>query len=99
MKVKIEFTNGNIEATEVMGVTIYQEQGIVFTTCANSRHNSIVNWKRYLELQQTTKLSTILWVEKKDIKRRKRKKTKKTSRNIASVSNNVYSNGKRKPNR
>ena len=38
MKVKIEFTNGNIEATEVMGVTIYREQGIVFTTCANSRH-------------------------------------------------------------
>ena len=38
MKVKIEFTNGNIETTEVMVVTIYQEQGIVFTTCANSRH-------------------------------------------------------------
>ena len=38
MRVKIEFTNGNIEVAKVSSVTIYREEGKVVTTCVNSRH-------------------------------------------------------------
>ena len=39
MRVKIEFTNGNIEVAEAVRVTIYRGGRHVFTTCANSRHS------------------------------------------------------------
>lgn len=45
MKVKIEFTNGSIEVVEAVIVTVYREEGQVFTICANSSHN----FKRKLE--------------------------------------------------
>lgn len=40
MKVKIEFTNGNIEVIKAVNVAIYREGGTVFTMCAgrNFRH-------------------------------------------------------------
>lgn len=39
MKVKIELTNGNIKVVELVSVTIYREEGMVFARSANSRHD------------------------------------------------------------
>ena len=38
MKVKIEFTNGNIEVAKMVSVAIYREEGTVFVRSDNSRH-------------------------------------------------------------